>query len=176
MVETFFGYDYLTMISKVKKLKVAPLVRLDKKSLFLLLGMTVFSFNVFSEKFLPIVITEAYMPEIAPVSRIAAAYLSLTNRNSSAVTLVNLSSDSAAHVMIHETLEENGMLKMQHLKQLEIGPQQTVKLSPGGKHVMLMGIKLKDNADSIQLNLEFKSGNKQQLTIPILKKPSQSKL
>ena len=110
------------------------------------------------------------MPEIAPVSRIAAIYFTLTNRNSSTETLINLTSASARHVMIHETIEVDGLLKMQHLKQLEIGAQQTVKLAPGGKHVMLMGVKLKENADSIELNLEFKSGNKLRVVVPIVKR------
>jgi len=110
------------------------------------------------------------MPEIAPVSRIAAIYLTITNRNSSTETLTNLSSASARHVMIHETIEVDGLLKMQHLKELEIGAQQTVKLAPGGKHVMLMGVKLKENADSIELNLEFKSGNKLRVVVPIVKR------
>jgi len=158
------------MISNAIKMTGTPLARLGKMSLFLFLASAVQSFSAFSEESLPLEITGAYMPEIAPVSRIAAAYLALTNPNRTSVTLVNLTSDSAAHVMIHETVEENGLLKMQHLNQLEIGPEQTVKLSPGGKHVMLMGVKLEDNADSIELNLEFMSGNKQRIIIPIVKR------
>ena len=158
------------MISKATKIQSVTIWRLDKKSLSLFICLVVLSFSALSKDFKPIEITDAYMPEIAPVSHIAAIYLTLTNRNGSPETLINLTSASARHVMIHETIEVDGLLKMQHLKQLEIGAQQTVKLSPGGKHVMLMGVKLKKNANSIELNLEFKSGNKQRIIVPIVKR------
>jgi periplasmic copper chaperone A len=45
----------------------------------------------------------------------------------------------AASVMMHETRNDNGQLKMRH-SELSIQPNETLVLAPGARHIMLMGL------------------------------------
>jgi periplasmic copper chaperone A len=72
-----------------------------------------------------------------PGTDIAAAYLTLRNVSTSAVTVTGVESPIAAHAMMHETKVEGGQSKMRPHEQLVVAPGATVKLEPGGLHVML---------------------------------------
>jgi copper(I)-binding protein len=72
-----------------------------------------------------------------PGADIAAAYLTLRNVSATTVTVTGVESPIAGHAMIHETKVEGGQSKMRPHEQLVIAPGATVKLEPGGLHVML---------------------------------------
>ena len=76
-----------------------------------------------------------------PGADIAAAYLTLRNVGKTAVTVTGVESPIAAHAMIHETKVEGGQSKMRPHEQLVVTPGATVKLEPGGLHVMLHDLK-----------------------------------
>jgi hypothetical protein len=76
-----------------------------------------------------------------PGADIAAAYLTLRNVGTTAVTVTGVESPIAAHAMIHETKVEGGQSKMRPHEQLLVAPGATVKLEPGGLHVMLHDLK-----------------------------------
>jgi periplasmic copper chaperone A len=44
-------------------------------------------------------------------------------------------------VEIHSMSMQNGVMKMRMLEQLELQPNKTEKLAPGGFHLMLFGLK-----------------------------------
>jgi len=56
------------------------------------------------------------------------------------VDLVGVTSDDVLRLEMHETVEEDGMARMKPLKKINILPGATVKLEPGGKHLMLWGV------------------------------------
>lgn len=56
------------------------------------------------------------------------------------VDLLGVTSDDAVRLEMHETVEEDGVARMQPLKKINVPPGATVKMEPGGKHVMLWGI------------------------------------
>jgi periplasmic copper chaperone A len=76
-----------------------------------------------------------------PGADIAAAYLTLRNVSATTVTVTGVESPIAGHAMIHETKVEGGLSKMRPHEQLVIAPGATVKLEPGGLHVMLHDLK-----------------------------------
>jgi periplasmic copper chaperone A len=76
-----------------------------------------------------------------PGTDIAAAYLTLRNVSATTVTVTGVESPIAGHAMIHETKVEGGQSKMRPHEQLVIAPGATVKLEPGGLHVMLHDLK-----------------------------------
>ncbi|HWM68003.1 MAG TPA: copper chaperone PCu(A)C [Steroidobacteraceae bacterium] len=71
----------------------------------------------------------------------AVAYLTLRNASASAVTVTGVESPIAGHAMIHETKVEGGQSKMRPHEQLVVAPGATIKLEPGGLHVMLHDLK-----------------------------------
>ena len=70
-----------------------------------------------------------------------AAYLVLKNEGKTADRLVSASSPAAAKVELHTHIDDNGVMKMREINAIDIGPDATVKLAPGGLHVMLLGLK-----------------------------------
>jgi copper(I)-binding protein len=76
-----------------------------------------------------------------PGAQVAAAYLTLRNVSSSPVTVTGVESPIAGHAMIHETTVQGGQSKMRPHEQLVVAPGMTVKLEPGGLHVMLHDLK-----------------------------------
>lgn len=75
-------------------------------------------------------------------SPVAAGYLAITNKGLSAERLVSFTTDLAEQPEIHEMSNEGGVMKMRPLtKGLVIPAGATVKLEPGGYHLMLLKLK-----------------------------------
>jgi periplasmic copper chaperone A len=75
-----------------------------------------------------------------PGTDMAAAYLTLRNEGTEPVDIVGMHSPIARRIMIHETKLEGGMSRMRPVGVLHVLPGQTVKLEPGGLHVMVEGL------------------------------------
>jgi periplasmic copper chaperone A len=88
----------------------------------------------------PLVAQNAWV-RVTPGADMAAAYLTLRNVSSSAVTVTGVESPIAGHAMIHETTVQGGQSKMRPHEQLVVAPGMTVKFEPGGLHVMLHDLK-----------------------------------
>ena len=71
---------------------------------------------------------------------VAAAYLTLHNGGTQAVVVSAVRSVDAAAAMIHATAIVNGQ-SMMRPHELRIAPGETVRLAPGGVHIMLQGLK-----------------------------------
>ncbi len=71
-------------------------------------------------------------PEIDPTS----VYLTIQNGGDTAVKFVSASADWAETVTIHQSVERDGLIKMEHLNELVVPSGSSVKLAPGGIHLM----------------------------------------
>jgi hypothetical protein len=56
------------------------------------------------------------------------------------VALVGVTSDDVLRMEMHETVEKDGMASMTKLKSIPVPAGKTVKLEPGGKHLMIWGV------------------------------------
>ncbi len=71
-----------------------------------------------------------------------AVYLSIRNGGKDAETFVSAESPDAQKAQIHETREENGVMKMRAVKEgVEIKPGSSLEFKPGGYHIMLIDLK-----------------------------------
>jgi len=84
----------------------------------------------------------------APWSRATAAagasavgYVTMTNDGSTPDRLTGASCPAAESTVLHSETRQNGILRMRPVDGIDIAPGQTVKLTPGGLHLMLMGTK-----------------------------------
>jgi periplasmic copper chaperone A len=75
-----------------------------------------------------------------PGSDVAAAYLTLHNSAAQAVEVIDVRTPLAAQAMIHETTISNGLSTMRPHQPLRIAAGATVRLAPGGLHIMLHGL------------------------------------
>lgn len=86
-----------------------------------------------------IVISNAWTRATAPNAPVAGGFMTLRNTGTQADRLVSLRSDAAAEVQVHEMRHDGGVMRMRRLADgLEIAPNATVSLAPGGYHLMLM--------------------------------------
>jgi copper(I)-binding protein len=105
-----------------------------------------------------ITVTDAWVRAI-PGSAVAAAYFTAHNIGTHPETIVGIRSSVAASAMIHETTLVGTQSTMRPHEQLPLAAGQTVRLSPGGVHVMLVDLKQALNpGDQVQLVLLLASG------------------
>ena len=77
----------------------------------------------------------------SPEQSNAAVYMQIHNSGDSDIVLHGGQSDIAERVEIHQSREENGLMTMAPLsKALVIPAGETLKLAPGGLHLMLFGV------------------------------------
>lgn len=76
------------------------------------------------------------MPALPGVTN-RAAYMTLVNNGDAAIALTSVSSPQFAVVELHETIIANGIARMRPLRELVIAGGESVRLEPGGKHLML---------------------------------------
>jgi copper(I)-binding protein len=86
-------------------------------------------------------VESAWIRSAPPAASTLAGYATLTNTGSSTLKITDSASPSAQMAMLHETAIVNGVAQMRMLDSLSIPPGGHVLLAPGGKHLMLMGLK-----------------------------------
>ena len=116
-----------------------------------------------------LVITQAWSRATPGGAKIAGGYLTIENKGGAPDRLIGGAGDVAGKVEIHEMAMNNGVMTMRPLdKGLAIEPGKTVKLAPGGYHLMLMDLKgpLKQG-DTVPLTLEFEKAGKVKLSLDV---------
>jgi copper(I)-binding protein len=116
-----------------------------------------------------LMITQAWSRATPGGAKIGGGYLTIENKGSAPDRLIGGSADAAGSVQVHEMAMNNGVMTMRHLdKGLAIEPGKTVKLAPGGYHLMLMDLKspLKQG-DKLPVTLEFEKAGKVKLSFDV---------
>ncbi len=102
-------------------------------------------------------ITQAWTRATPNGAKIGGGYLTIENKGSAPDRLIGGSADIAGKVEVHEMAMKNGVMTMRPLDNgLTIEPGKTVKLAPGGYHLMMFDLKspLKQG-DKLPITLEF---------------------
>lgn len=68
----------------------------------------------------------------------AAGFVTITNDGTTPDRLVGAECPVAASTTIHASRDDNGVMTMRPVGGVDIAPGETVKLAPGGLHLMLM--------------------------------------
>jgi copper(I)-binding protein len=116
-----------------------------------------------------LVITQPWSRATPGGAKIAGGFVTIENKGAAPDRLISGAGDIAGKVEIHEMAMNNGVMTMRPLdKGLVIEPGQTVKLAPGGYHLMLMDLKspLKQG-DKVPLTLEFEKAGKVALSLDV---------
>jgi periplasmic copper chaperone A len=85
-------------------------------------------------------ITDPWSRPTPPIASVGAVYFSITNAGRNADRLLAISSPIARQAEIHESLVVNGTVEMRPVESIECPPGATVRIEPGGLHVMLLGL------------------------------------
>ncbi len=103
-------------------------------------------------------------------AKTGAAYATLINNGSSSDSLLSATTPVADKVQFHSTSEENGVSRMREMDTVEVAPGARVTFSPGGMHIMVVGLKqpLKEG-QTFPLTLTFEKAGKVDVTVPVAK-------
>ncbi len=116
-----------------------------------------------------LVIYDAWARASAGPTPNGAAYVSIHNHGP-ADRLLGASTPAAARSELHAHIMDSGIMKMRPSGPIDIAPKARVTLEPGGRHVMLMGLKapLKEGG-TFPLTLRFEKAGEIMLTVTVLK-------
>lgn len=108
----------------------------------------------------------AWARATVPGQKTGSVYVDLTSASSAA--LVAVGSPVAARAELHSMSMENGVMRMRALPKVDLPAGQTVKLAPGGLHVMLVDLKQPLKAgDKVPLTLSVQSSGTSLTTLKI---------
>jgi hypothetical protein len=116
-----------------------------------------------------LVITQAWARATPGGAKVGGAYLTIENKGATADRLIGGSADIAGKVEVHEMATKNGVMTMRPLDNgLTIDPGKTVKLAPGGDHLMMFDLKspLKQG-DEVPITLDFEKAGKVKLSFNV---------
>jgi copper(I)-binding protein len=116
-----------------------------------------------------IVITQAWSRATPGGAKVGGGYLTIENKGTAPDRLIGGSADIAPKVQVHEMSMNNGVMTMRPVEGgLVIEPGKTVKLSPGGFHLMLLDLKgpLKQG-DKLPITLEFEKAGKVSIVLDV---------
>lgn len=103
-----------------------------------------------------LVLSDAWLRAVPPVSPTMAGYVTVTNTGEVAVVITGAHSEIAGHVMLHDMAKQkDGTRKMRHLGRVEIPAGGSVSFSPGGMHLMLMHLsRVPGEGESVSICVE----------------------
>src|ERR1700674_305314 len=116
-----------------------------------------------------LVITQAWTRATPGGAKVGGGYLTIENKGATPDRLIGGSADVASNVQVHEMAVNNGVMTMRPLdKGLTIEPGKTVKLAPGGYHLMLLDLKSPlRQGDKLPVTLEFEKAGKVDLSLDV---------
>jgi hypothetical protein len=105
------------------------------------------------------VVVEKAWARATPVTQpTGAVYFVIRNKGASDDVLTGVRTDAAEKAELHESAMAGMMMEMKPLDEVKIPAGQAVAFKPGGKHVMLIGLKHEfKKGDHFSLTLSFKS-------------------
>jgi periplasmic copper chaperone A len=116
-----------------------------------------------------LVITQAWSRATPGGAKVGGGYLTIENKGAVADRLIGGSAEVAGKVQVHEMAMNNGVMTMRPLdKGLAIEPGKTVRLAPGGYHLMLFDLKAPlKQGEKVPLILEFERAGKVSLSLDV---------
>lgn len=104
-----------------------------------------------------LVVSEVWGRPSPAMAAAAAFYMEIANSTATMEQLTAVSSPACHMSEIHETaVDADGVMHMNPVGTLEIPPQATVSLAPGGLHIMCMGLMQPlTPGDDVTLTLTF---------------------
>ena len=118
-----------------------------------------------------LVVTDARSRATPPTVANGVGYLAIENRGDSADRLIGAETERAETVELHETRQDGEIMRMRPLPEgIELPSGERVTLEPGGRHLMLVGLKTPLMAgETVPLTLDFERAGK--LTIELQVEP-----
>jgi len=119
------------------------------------------SMNVLAASSVAVTASDAWIREVPPQSKVAAAFVELSNSGQKSERIVAMSSPFSSRVEWHDMSHANGRMEMSQRLSPELPAGSRTKLMPMGSHFMLLGLKQPLRVGmSVPLTLTLASGQK----------------
>lgn len=116
-------------------------------------------------------ISDPWVREAPPTSRVLAGYLTLENSTDNSVTVSTISSPDFESTEIHRTVIEDGVARMLPVKQLNIPASGKILLEPGGHHLMLFDpLRPLPEGETVTLVIHMADGTRLSTSAPVIRK------
>ncbi len=135
-------------------------------SRLLLILLLVFPGSAFAE----LDISDAWIKNLPPTIPVRAGYMTIHNAQTHSLSIVAIHSDAFSSVEIHQTIEQDGMMRMERVPSLTIESDSSVQLAPGGLHLMMMNpLEPTKPGDALMIVIELDDGSTQSLKLIVKK-------
>lgn len=113
-----------------------------------------------------VMVKDAWIRGMVPGQNATGAFMELSGKSNA--RLVAVTTPLTVNAEVHSMSMENGVMRMSPVDGIDIPAGKSVKLAPGGYHVMLMNLKNPLNAgDKVPLKLTFELADKKRETIDL---------
>ncbi len=111
-------------------------------------------------------IENAWMRATAPGQAVAGAFMEITSPANA--QLVGATSPAAGKLELHTMSMNNGIMEMRQVPAIDLPKGKTIKLAPGGLHVMLLDLKqTMKQGEIIPMTLDVITTNKHHESIKV---------
>ncbi len=113
-------------------------------------------------------ISDAWVRALPPTQQATAAYLTVHNGGEAPVVIQGASADLAGRAELHNSVMVDGYMRMQAMPEVTLAPGESLALTPGGKHLMLLDLERMPAAgESLQICLQTDGGEKTCTDAPV---------
>jgi copper(I)-binding protein len=119
-------------------------------------------------------VAQPWSMALPPNAPTVAAYFVITNNGPDADRLEAVDSPIAGAAQLHEHINQNGLMKMQHVETVNIPAGGAVTFAPMAYHVMLLDLKDRTrliDGQTFPLNLHFQKAGDLTVDVVVLKQP-----
>ena len=115
--------------------------------------------------------TNSWIRSLPGGLQMTAGFGRLANPTAEAIGVEGFSSEAFRDVSLHRTEVIDGVSSMSEVRDLVLGPGETLEMAPGGYHLMLMGPLTNMTAGQIvTLDLHTRDGRVFQFEVPVEKR------
>ncbi|MGI3744344.1 MAG: copper chaperone PCu(A)C [Janthinobacterium lividum] len=119
-------------------------------------------------------VAQPWSMALPPNAPTVAAYFVITNNGPDADRLEAVDSPIAGAAQLHEHINQNGLMKMQHVETVNIPAGGAVTFAPMAYHVMLLDLKDRTrliDGQTFPLTLHFQKAGDLTVDVVVLKQP-----
>jgi copper(I)-binding protein len=122
-----------------------------------------------------VTVGDAWVRAMPPTQKNTAAYFVVKNTGDAEIVVIGAASDSAQDAQIHHSRQVDGYMRMERLERIMLAPGETVEFTPGGIHLMLLGLeRMPAVGSTVNLCLLLASGPAACVDAPVRKSAGDS--
>lgn len=116
-----------------------------------------------------VALSDGWARATPPGAVTGAVYLTLRNTGPGEDQLVGLAVPGAAKAILHDQRMDGNIMRMRKAAAISLPSGEEVRLAPGGRHIMLMGLSapLREGA-TLTLQLRFAHAPPAEIVVPVL--------